>query len=520
MSKDAKLPDGTVLRFPNDTPDEAIDAAVQAHIRNPANDSRAVGFVGGAVKPVDNLASWMADIPVIGPAVDKLGVAMGMPSAKQAVTNNDEMRANNSRTGWQGAGNFFGTLPTLALPGGVFAQGAASGALLSNEHDIGGIGRDALTSALISKGGSAALNGTAAALAPRLSAGAKRLAASGVLQTPGQILSGSKNMIGRGLSKLEEAATSIPYLGDAITMAREYGNESLQRALGNRALGNIGASIPNRVPAGPVMADYVGKRLGRAYDALVPKLHATFDDKFAEALRPAVDKIRTLPSPVQKQYRKILDDVFVNRSNGPVISGQALKDAESQLTYWIKTYGKSANGDQVAMSDALGTARNALRDSITRNNPEFGAQLQALNKGWAQAKVMRLASDGTPDGVPSPARLFQEQRKTGFKDPLIRTAAARLKNATPDSGTARRGMTGLAATALTSGAAGASINPLLAIPAAASFLYTKKGMDYLNKAVFAPRGPVAQGAGKALRYIDKNAVAPAAGLISSLFSGH
>ena len=144
MSKRAILEDGTVLEFEAGTPDEVIDRTVKAHIANPPNDSKLDAFLGGALKPVDNLARAASSIPVIGPAIDRASEAIGMPKAADAVAFNNARRANNTRTGWQIAGNIAGTLPTSRLPGGAFVQGAASGALLSDANDAGGLITDAV----------------------------------------------------------------------------------------------------------------------------------------------------------------------------------------------------------------------------------------------------------------------------------------------------------------------------------------------------------------------------------------
>lgn len=475
---------------------QRLDAAEAA---NPRNDSALTGLAGGAVKPVDNLAEWASKIPVVGPAVDRLGVALGMPSTADAVANNEAMRRNNTRTGWQTVGNIGGTLPTALLPGGLLAQGAASGALLSDGKNATDIGTDALVGGLVSKGAGMGLNALSSAIAPRVSRGVRKLADAGVMMTPGQMLSGSRSWLGQQLSKLEENATSVWGLGDAIQNARQLGSESLQRAVGNRALGNIGASIPRRIQPGEQTIDYVGQRLGREYDRLVPNLKAVFDQDFADGLAMAVQQVKPLPKATQGKLKGILDDVFTNRSQGKGIEGQMLKDAESRLTEWINRYAKSTDGDQKALGEALRTAREALRASVVRSNPQHAKQLQDLNRGWAQSRVLKKASEGAPEFIPSPQQLFQASRASGVRDPLIRSGAARLRNTTPDSGTARRGSTVLGIGALASGGLGALVTPGLALPAAASLLYTKPGMKALNKAVLAPRGPVAKRAAQALR---------------------
>jgi hypothetical protein len=505
MSKWAQLADGTWLEFPDNTSDAVIDRAVQAHVNNPRNSSRAKGLAGGAVKPVDNLASWASQIPVLGPAVDQLGQALGLPSTADAVANNDAMRANNTRKGYQLAGNVAGTLPLAALPGGAATQGAAGGALLSDSRDTGGFLTDVAIGAAGGKLGQVVGNAVGAIAAPRISSGARRLANAGIMQTPGQIMAGSKNMLARQFSKAEEALTSTPYLGDMINMAREAGTEGYNRALGNRVLSPLGANVPRRLQPGEGFVDGIRSMVGRRYDRLVPSLRANFNKDFVDVLQNAKALTNVLPDQRQQQFGRIVQDVFMNRATGPgnaktQITGQALKDAESRLTGLVRQYSSSADADERVLGEALQTVRTGLRSMVERSNPESAAELQNLNRAWAQLRPMRAASDAAPDGVITPQRMFQANRQARYRgDKLTNAAAARLRNATPDSGTPRRAAATLAAANIAGLAGGAAISPALAIPAALSLLYTRPGMAAVNKAVFAPRGPVAQTVAKAAR---------------------
>src|SRR5690606_28339993 len=76
----------------------------------------------------------------------------------------------------------------------------------------------------------------------------------GVSLTPGQMLGGmAKNA--------EDLAQRVPILGPAIRGARERGAESLNRAVGNRALSHIDQGVPADIPAGGEMVSHVQSRL-------------------------------------------------------------------------------------------------------------------------------------------------------------------------------------------------------------------------------------------------------------------
>lgn len=135
------------------TPEQAKQMAMQAIGQQPKDNSRTRGFLAGALKPLDNLTTWaMNSAPM--QAIDRAGVALGLPSAAQATAGNNRARQNNSRTGYQLLGNIAGTLPTAYIPGGVLAQGAAGGALLSeNPNDLRQVATDAAFGAVAGKAG-------------------------------------------------------------------------------------------------------------------------------------------------------------------------------------------------------------------------------------------------------------------------------------------------------------------------------------------------------------------------------
>ncbi len=464
--------------------------------------SRIGGLVSGVMKPIDNLAEAASNIPGIGPAVDRASNALGMPTAADAAAGNQSYRQSNSRSGYQTLGNMLGTLPTLAIPGGALVQGGASGALLSDKRNASGIVNDVATGAVSSKAGQMVAGGIGYLASPIVSKTSRILADAKVPQTLGQIAAGGKSLGAKIITKGEEALTSVPLLGDAINAARGRGVDGFQLAVGNRALANVGKKIPKGMEPGQLMVDYVTEQLSDSYDSLVPKLTAVFDRKFVGDLVAAKAVTKTLPAARQKQFASILDDVFTSRASGSRITGQNLKDAESRLGEKIRNYATSTNGDERELANALKKVRDGLRGSVSRSNPQYADELQAINKGWAQARVMKNAanSPGNATGEFTPAQALRASKKSGYtKDDLVRAAKATLPNTTPDSGTARRGAMTLGALMTGGGTAAVTVNPWLAVPAAGSLLYTKAGQKAMNKLVFAPRGKALQATGKGLR---------------------
>ena len=475
----------------------------------PKDGSKARGLLLGAEKPLDKLSQLAMGIPGVA-AFDKWAAnATGTETVAELTGRRKDERANNSRTGYQTLGNIAGTLPTLALPGGALAQGAASGALLSDSDTLGGTAVDAATGALTGYGAGKVLGG-AASLAKGVTDPALRaLHKAGVPLTLGQIASAGKGALSRTVSKAEEALTAVPVLGDMIAVARERGVSGLNVAMGNRILGNVGETLPKGTAPGHAMIDAVQDKLSTRYKALVPNLRGTIDEKLATDLTAA----RDLADQASRgdQFTKVMERVLGKRVQGDrtggTISGQMLKDAESELTRLYGKY-KNAQGDEGLYGDAIDKARKALRDMILRSNPSNAKELQALNTGWAQLKSLRTAvkqgSDKTKaSGVVTPGGALRVGARQGYRDPLLEAATKILPNTTPDSGTVRRGLASMGAIAGGTGAL--TVSPYLAVPAALSSLYTKPGMSALNAVAFGSRGAVGAVAAKQLENLSKYA---------------
>ena len=95
--------------------------------------------------------------------------------------------------------------------------------------------------------------GAGRVLNPSISPEVTMMQKAGITPTPGQIIGGPAK-------KAEEAARSIPILGDMITRAQRKGIEQFNRAAINRALNPVGKSIAPNAPVG-----YGAVEIGRAH---------------------------------------------------------------------------------------------------------------------------------------------------------------------------------------------------------------------------------------------------------------
>lgn len=314
--------------------------------------------------------------------------------------------------------------------------------------------------------GRMAARSAAEATIPRVppDANAALLQSEGVQLTPGQ-------MLGGGVKRAEDAATSIPVLGDVIKGAQRRGIEQFDAAAFNRALTPIGETLPKGM-TGNKAVDHVYSRLGEKYEDLLPRMKGELYGPGGNALpaRPGqpgpvtlkqeLDGLRTMGQNMAPQQAAQLDRILFNEiesrfTQQGLASGETLKKIESQLGRMAKDFRKSENYDVRQLGDAVQEAQNAVRRMVERVNPSHGAELQKINEGYANFKVVQNAAGslGAQEGVFTPTQLNRSVRaKDQSKDKarfaegnalmqdLSGAGRAVLPSSVPDSGTATRSL--------------------------------------------------------------------------------
>lgn len=351
--------------------------------------------------------------------------------------------------------------------------------------------------------------GVARAISPNASRNAnlELLTSEGVRPTIGQTLGGWAN-------RMEEKAQSIPIMGDAIAAARGRTGEELNRAAFNRALGPVGERLPMNVRLGGDAVEYTRNTLGRAYDDLLPRLTTQADDSFVNG----VNSLRTMVSEgaldpkYATKFEQILNDRVLNKFQGQsAMTGETLKATQEHLTKEIKRFGQSQDPDARLLGDALKEVGSQLNQLVTRSNPQYAAELRAINTGYANFKRVQKAAGylGADEGVFTPAQLqgavkaadFSKDKArfaegNAFMQDLSGAGKSMLSNKVPDSGTA--GRLWLGGGALASGA----LNP--AIPASligGAAMYSQPVQNLLRGLV-SSRPESAQAAADAIRRIS------------------
>ncbi len=420
----------------------------------PADNSALRGLAAGLTKPIDKLAEYAMKIPGV-PAVDRfLSEATGTPDVATHNAMNEAIRQNNTRTGYQMAGNVIGTLPTAALPGGPAVQGAASGALLTDETDAWGIAKDAALSGATSYGADKALKFVGEGVRPYVDKGVQKLKDAGVPLTVGQIAGATNTRVGNVVRGIEDRLTGFPLIGNMIQDARQRGAVKYNAVVLDRALGHIGAKLPQGA-SGRDAVLWAGDKISSAYDDLLPNLSAQADDLFKQDMTTIADQISVLDESGQAQFGRILKQAWGNRAPDGVLSGNDLKDVESILGMYASKFSASPDANQQLIGEAVRNVQGSFRSLVERTNPNYAGQLQAANAAWRELAIAETAagSTGVTDGVFSAkqyARAARDADKsvrrratargTAPNQDMTDAAAATLSNPVPDSGTAGRAL--------------------------------------------------------------------------------
>lgn len=149
-------------------------------------------------------------------------------------------------------GGAIGTLPYVVATRNPYIGGAIGGAVNTRGDTVQEVAGDAALGAATGRLFDMGINATVDTIAPAVKEQVNRLMQSGVKLTPGQILGGPAQ-------RIEDAATSIPILGDLISGAQKRSQESFNTAAINEAiapanlkLGDVGPDeLINRRAPGP-----------------------------------------------------------------------------------------------------------------------------------------------------------------------------------------------------------------------------------------------------------------------------
>lgn len=434
------------------------------------------------------------------------------------------------------AGNVLATMPLFAtsLPSSVWRavgsgalQGAAAGVLQPasgnpNEDFWSKKADQALTGAAYGAPTAGALGALSRAVAPEISPAVRYLLDRGVKPTTGQILGGT-------FGRLEEAAQSVPFIGDVIRGARGRAMDSYNTAALNQALAPIGAKLDPSTAAGRDAIKEASQKVADAYGSLVPKSGIVADSQFVKDLQDLADNAQYMAPDRRDQFMNIVNGKVLRKfSVGGGLTGQSFKEIESDLGNLARDYIHSSDSDQRQLGGAILQLQATLRDQLGRYAPDVADKLKATNAAYANLLRVQgaAAATGAEDGVFTPAQLARSvraldptSRKKAFAQgdalmqPLADAGKSVLGSHVPDSGTPYRLAVNGGGLAIGGGLA--AVNPgaamaLAGITAGTMGAYSKPGQAVLNS-LLASRPKVSPQVAAILRSIQAPRVAASLG---------
>ena len=258
---------------------------------------------------------------------------------------------------------------------------------------------------------------------------AQALIQQGIQPTVGQAHGGV-------LNTLEQKATSIPLVGDAVTWARGRAGREFQEKVIERATNGMAKTL-----------DEANAYASKLYDNVVPHLKPTPQAEGNVLI--ALGNASRNPE-LTDQGKQILQGLVTKHfANFGQLTGDSIKKLDSEFGYLGRKY---AAGDPASrtLSQEIYNVLGAFRTGLEHGLPqEVQGVLREANKTYAQLiPINRAASSNAAERIlpRTLQKALARQQRTDVTrmrpDDLVRNAVAILPNTVPDSGTAGRLMLG------------------------------------------------------------------------------
>jgi len=316
-----------------------------------------------------------------------------------------------------------GSIPTGMGIGGMLARrgvGTLGQAVGMGSFYGGAAGEDTLSSRAGGAAVGGLVGGAVSKAIPAISEPAKKLLGRGLPMTVGQ-------MIGGGAKTLEEAATSIPFVGAPIKRGMGRAIEGFNEATYNEILSPLGVSIPKGA-TGREAYKAAKDAISAAYNKLVPQLDIPPAANIKSAAQEIMDTVKSNlgDSEYGKKAYEVFEDVIkrqllsrVDEAGG--ISGADLQRALSNLRSESIEYAT----DDVFLSKASAGMRDvadAVAEALAKNNPAHAARLKLINESFSKLIPAERATTllGAKQGKFTPAQLLSSIRAT---EPSLRKQA-------------------------------------------------------------------------------------------------
>jgi len=280
------------------------------------------------------------------------------------------------------------------------------------------------------------------------------LASKGVVTTPGM-------RGGKIASALEQRATSIPLLGDAIKRARGKTTEQWNRAELNEAIKDAGGK---EIPANRTGRDAIAHteaEMGKAYDRVLTNMGGNLNsaDPSGVTFRRFLDLTKqTAAKGLEPAYAKVVKNIIDNKviakfdQKTGLAPGAKIKEIQETLRTEADKL-KSGGYQERSVAEILKQVSADMKAMLKRENPKLAGELDGIDKGYAKFKTSSKASlySTKQSGTYTPAQKLQAIRARDKSKDKQRFASGTahgekgaeavekvIGNTEPDSGSAGR----------------------------------------------------------------------------------
>jgi len=374
------------------------------------------------------------------------------------------------------AARLAGKIPQAAAMGAAYGAGTA----------------EEVSDIPVSAGLGAATGAGLQKVAPRVTQGAKELLRRGVPVTIGQ-------MFGGGAKRLEEAATSVPFMGDVIKSAQRRAMERFGAAAFNEALEPIGKKIPKSL-TGREAYEAAEAQISKAYDDVIKDIDLPAGQTFVQNVSGVVAKFADdLPKKEADQLTKTINREIIRRIKNGRLSKQDFKDAQSAIRQEAYDFSTAQSGYERKLGDALNDVAGELFEVLAKEAPDLATQLKNVDTAYSRFVPLQKATAKADEGIFTPAKLRQEVRSGGRRTPaamakgelpmqqLAETGQEVLGARLPESGSAVRGLVGVGALGGMGAGAGMPLEAM-ALGGLAGGLYTRPAQYLLRSGIPAAAG--------------------------------
>jgi hypothetical protein len=395
------------------------------------------------------------------------------------------------------------TLGEMAVrPLGNAAYGAGYGAGSADQNGGGllervqGAGRGALLSAAGGEVGDRFTAGAGRALTGTRNAAVRRLTERGVPLTIGDIAAGG-GIVGRSVSRVQNALESVPVLGDAIRARRADSRDGLSRATFDEALAPIGASTNGVV--GEEGVGIAREAVRGAYGRALDTVRVRPDTQFATALTNIQRRAAELPEDLQGHYSRWVRTRLAPALKNGNLTGTSFQALRQELREDLNSIAGELGARDLGI--VLRRTEAALSGLVRRQSPDTRAALRAADQAFRRTRVNEAAvsssiTNNVQPGIPTPNQLGQAARANANRFggtaattsrpfyQLQRDAQNVLPSTLPNSGTVDRSWVLQAFPAALAGGAyqaGLVDKETAALFAGLGLPYTRAGQQTLQK---------------------------------------